>query len=89
MYRITAVIHKAGGTPVLWTYYSARRLTQTQCENMLSRDKEAGKSQGFRARLTEFCCEKAENKARVIQAATQPDPMDVTGGAAAEMVSRS
>ncbi|EPY7113974.1 DUF1187 family protein [Klebsiella variicola] len=28
MYRITGVIHKAGGAPVSWTYYSARRLTQ-------------------------------------------------------------
>lgn len=69
MYRITAVIHKAGGAPVSWTYYSAHRLTQAQCENMLTRDKEAGKSHGFRVRLTEFCCEKVENNARYIQAA--------------------
>ncbi|WP_252120357.1 DUF1187 family protein [Symbiopectobacterium purcellii] len=46
MYRITAVIHKAGGAPVLWTYYSARRLTQTQCENMLSRGKVTGLGSG-------------------------------------------
>ncbi|MGU3428878.1 DUF1187 family protein [Enterobacter hormaechei] len=58
MYRITAIINKAGGSPVSWTYYSARSLTQTQCENMLSVNKEAGKSHGFRVRLTEFCCEK-------------------------------
>lgn len=69
MYRITAVIHKAGGAPVSWTYYSARRLTQAQCENMLSQGKEAGKSHGFRVTLTEFCCEKAEDDARVIQQA--------------------
>ncbi|WP_277973549.1 DUF1187 family protein, partial [Pantoea agglomerans] len=86
MYRITAVIHKAGGAPVSWTYYSARRLTQAQCENMFSVDKEARKSHGFRVKLTEFCCEKVENKMRVIQAAAQPDPVDVTEGAAAEMV---
>ncbi|MDI3438273.1 DUF1187 family protein [Erwinia sp. V90_4] len=68
MYRITAIINKAGGAPVSWTYYSARRLTQTQCENMLSRAREAGKGHGFRVRLTEFCCEKAED-ARIIQQA--------------------
>ena len=58
MYRITAIINKAGGAPVSWTYYSVRRLTQGQCENMLSRDKEAGKRPGFRVTLAEFCCEK-------------------------------
>lgn len=60
MYRITAIINKAGGAPVSWTCYSARRLTQTQCENMLSRDKEAGRRNGLRVTLTEFSCEKAE-----------------------------
>jgi Protein of unknown function (DUF1187). len=69
MYRITAFINKAGGAPVSWPYYSARRLTQTQCENMLSRDREAGKGHGFRVRLAEFCCEKAGDDARVIQQA--------------------
>jgi len=69
MYRITAIINKAGGAPASWTYYSARRLTQTQCENMLSRDKEVGKGHGFRVRLTAFCCEKAGDDARVIQQA--------------------
>ncbi|HFQ9142132.1 TPA: DUF1187 family protein [Enterobacter cancerogenus] len=58
MYRITAIINKAGGAPVLWTYYSARSLTQKQCENMLSRDKQAGRHTGFRVSLTAFCCEK-------------------------------
>ncbi|EIH9877526.1 DUF1187 family protein [Enterobacter roggenkampii] len=27
MYRITAVINKAGGAPVSWTFYSGRRMT--------------------------------------------------------------
>lgn len=89
MYRITAFIHKAGGAPVLWTYYSARRLTQTQCENMFSVDKEAGKSHGFRVKLTEFCCENMGSKERGVQAAAQPDSVDVTEGAAAEVVYRS
>ncbi|TKK12448.1 hypothetical protein EcCFBP13530_23710 [Enterobacter cancerogenus] len=61
MYRITAIINKAGGAPVSWTYYSARILTQKQCEKMFSKDKEAGKSYGYRVRLTEFCCEKVNS----------------------------
>lgn len=67
MYRITAVIIKTGGAPVSWTYYSTRRLTQAQCENMLSRDKEAGKSHGFRVTLTKFRCEKTEDTVRAFQ----------------------
>ncbi|HEQ3521860.1 TPA: DUF1187 family protein [Citrobacter freundii] len=89
MHRITAIINKAGGAPVSWTYYSARRLTQKQCENMLSRDKEAGKSFGFQVKLTEFCCEKVENRGRVIQEGAQPETVDVTEYATADMVSRS
>ncbi|WP_440867931.1 DUF1187 family protein [Symbiopectobacterium purcellii] len=57
MYRITVIINKAGGAPVFWTYYSARRLTQAQCENMLSRDKVEGEIYGFRVELIEFNCE--------------------------------
>lgn len=66
MYCITAIINRAGGAPVSWTYYSAHLLTQAQCENMLSRHKEVGKNNGFRVKLTEFCCEKAGNNARGI-----------------------
>jgi len=65
MYRITGVIHKTGGAPVSWTYYSARRLTQEQCENMLSRAKEAGKHNGFRVTLTNFSCERVEDVTKV------------------------
>lgn len=67
MYRITAIINKAGGAPVSWTYYSEHRLTQMECEKKLSRDKEAGIHNGFRVRLTEFCCEKANDDVRGIQ----------------------
>ncbi|EBK7142940.1 hypothetical protein DO822_16955 [Salmonella enterica subsp. enterica serovar Saintpaul] len=67
MYRITAVINKPGGAPVSWTYYSSRRLTQAQCENMLSKDKEAGRHNGFRVTLTEFSCERADDGVRFIQ----------------------
>ena len=58
IYCITGVIHKFGGAPVTWTYYSARRLSQTQCEDMLSRAKEVGRSYASRVKLTEFKCER-------------------------------
>lgn len=65
MYRITGVIHKAGGAPVSWTYYSARRLTQGQCENMLSRAKESGGYNGFLVTLTDFSCDRVEDVTKV------------------------
>ena len=68
MYRITAIINKAGGAPVSWTFYSGRRMTLEQCETMLSRDREAGRHNGFRVTLTDFSCEKVEDGATVIKA---------------------
>ena len=67
MYRITAVINKAGGAPVSWTFYSGRRMTLEHCETMLSRDREAGRYNGFRVTLTEFSCERVDDGVRVIQ----------------------
>lgn len=54
MYRITAVINKAGGATVSWFFYSERRMMLEQCETMLSRGREAGRHNGFRVTLTEF-----------------------------------
>ncbi|ENN8814628.1 DUF1187 family protein [Salmonella enterica] len=67
MYRITAVINKAGGAPVSWTFYSGRRMTLEQCETILSRDREAGRYNGFRVTLTEFSCERVDDGVRFIQ----------------------
>lgn len=78
MYRITAVINKAGGAPVSWIYYSSRRLTQTQCENMLSLDNQAGRGYGFRVTLSEFSCEKTEDDLRVVQQTASQCPVDDT-----------
>lgn len=68
MYRITGIIHKQGGSPVFWTYYSRRRMTREQCETMLSRGREVGKCYGFRVTLTDFRCEKVTPKetARIV-----------------------
>ena len=69
MYRITAVINKAGGAPVSWTFYSGRRMTLEQCETMLSGNRGAGGDNVFRVTLTEFCCERADDGVRIIQQA--------------------
>ncbi|HFR0774388.1 TPA: DUF1187 family protein, partial [Shigella sonnei] len=42
MYKITATIEKEGGSPASWTRYSKTKLTKSECEKMLSGEKEAG-----------------------------------------------
>lgn len=74
MYRITAVINKAGGAPVSWIFYSGRRMTLEQYETMLSRNREAGRHNGFRITLTEFLCEKVGNNLNVAHEAAQHTP---------------
>lgn len=71
MYRITAIINKAGGAPVSWTFYSRHRMTLEQCETKLSRNSEAGKHNGFRVTLTEFLCEKVGNNLNVTHETAQ------------------
>ncbi|EKC2282245.1 DUF1187 family protein [Salmonella enterica] len=80
MYRITAVINKAGGAPVSWTFYSGRRMTLEQCETMLSRDREAGRHNGFRVTLTEFLCEKVDNNFNVTHKVAQQCSIKVKKG---------
>lgn len=36
MYKITATVIKAGGTPTQWTRHSVKKLSKTECEKMLS-----------------------------------------------------
>lgn len=71
MYCIKAVINKAGGAPVLWTYYSEQRMTLEQCEAKMSRDKEAGRYNGFRVTLTEFSCEKIDKGGKLTDESRQ------------------
>lgn len=58
MYKITATIIKAGNPPVDWCRFSEEKLTQAQCEKMLFKEKEAGKSFGDSVTLEDFRCEK-------------------------------
>ena len=44
MYKITATVNKAGNAPALWTRFSEKKLSKTECEKMLSGKTEAGKS---------------------------------------------
>lgn len=58
MYKITATIHKPGGLPVSWFRRSPKKLSKRECENMIYRSKEAGRSFGDKVVLTDFKCEK-------------------------------
>lgn len=57
MYKITATIHKTGNPPILWTRFSRDKMTQRECEKILFKAKEAGKSLGDKVWLEGFKCE--------------------------------
>ncbi|TNV22861.1 DUF1187 family protein [Buttiauxella sp. B2] len=56
MYKVTATILKPGGLPVTWTHMTKERLTSAQCEKMLSKGKEAGKTAGEIVKVSDFKC---------------------------------
>ncbi|EMR0736673.1 DUF1187 family protein [Citrobacter braakii] len=56
MYKITAIIEKAGNAPTSWTRYSKVKMTRTQCEKMISGKHEAGVSRIEKAILKNFKC---------------------------------
>ncbi len=62
MYKITATIIKAGNPPIGWCRYSKEKLTQAQCEEMLFKPKEAGKSFGDSVTLEDFRCERVRER---------------------------
>lgn len=64
MYKITATIIKAGNPPIGWCRFSKEKLTQTQCEKMFFKAKEAGKSFGEKVILDDFRCEKVKEQER-------------------------
>ncbi|EGJ5261067.1 DUF1187 family protein [Salmonella enterica subsp. enterica serovar Typhimurium] len=64
MYKITATIIKTGNPPINWCRYSKDKLTQTQCEKMFFKAKEAGKSFGDSVTLEDFVCEKVKEQER-------------------------
>ncbi|EBA4600815.1 hypothetical protein DPU05_14590 [Salmonella enterica subsp. enterica serovar Teddington] len=59
MYKITAIVNKAGNTPAVWTRFTDKKLTKTECEKMLSGKTEAGKSRFEKVTLNDFKCVKA------------------------------
>jgi antisense regulator of RalR protein len=56
VYKITAVVKKPGGGPVDWMRFSEKRLTREQCEKMLSRSKEAGRTSEEKVTVSKFNC---------------------------------
>ncbi|END9489869.1 DUF1187 family protein [Shigella sonnei] len=61
MYKITATIEKEGGSPASWTRYSKTKLTKSECEKMLSGEKEAGASREQKVKLINFNYEKLQS----------------------------
>ncbi|MFJ7172416.1 DUF1187 family protein [Citrobacter freundii] len=60
MYKITAIIEKAGNAPTSWTRYSKVKLTRAECEKMISGRHEAGISRIEKAKLKSFECVKVK-----------------------------
>lgn len=60
MYKITAIIEKAGNAPTSWIRYSKVKLTKAQCEKMISGKHEAGVSRIEKATLKSFECVKVK-----------------------------
>lgn len=58
MYKITAIIEKAGNAPTSWTRYSKLKMNKAQCEKMISGKHEAGVSRIEKATLKRFKCVK-------------------------------
>lgn len=58
MYKITATVIKPGNTPTSWTRFSDKKLTQSECEKMLTSRTEAGKSIEEKVTLVNFKCVK-------------------------------
>ncbi|EFB2251471.1 DUF1187 family protein, partial [Escherichia coli] len=48
-------------SPASWTRYSKTKLTKSECEKMLSGEKEAGVSREQKVKLINFNCEKLQS----------------------------
>lgn len=55
-YKITATAHKPGNSPTNWVRYSPEKMTKTQCEKMLSVNKEVGVANESKVTLENFKC---------------------------------
>lgn len=60
MYKITAIIEKAGNAPTSWTRHSKVKMTRSECEKMISGKHEAGVSRIEKASLKNFKCVKVK-----------------------------
>ncbi|WP_291973379.1 DUF1187 family protein [Candidatus Symbiopectobacterium sp.] len=62
MYKITETIKKPGGLDVQWLRFSKVKLTMSECEKLLFKPKEAGKSFGDKVKLEDFRCVRVKNR---------------------------
>lgn len=87
MYKITAIIHRKGGTPTRWTSYSRHPLTLQDCIKLLSLKIPSGQRQYRRetqVSLENFQCELMhekpipDDKSEKVQACIQQKRTDTT-----------
>ncbi|MGG2141233.1 DUF1187 family protein [Symbiopectobacterium sp. RP] len=62
MYKITATIKKPAGLDVQWLRFSKVKLTMSECEKLLFKPKETGKSFGDKVKLEDFRCVRVKNR---------------------------
>ncbi|WP_440866641.1 DUF1187 family protein [Symbiopectobacterium purcellii] len=62
MYKITATIKQPGGVDVKWLRFSEVELTMSECEKLLFKPQEAGKSFGDKVKLEDFRCVRVINR---------------------------
>ncbi|WP_330983654.1 MULTISPECIES: DUF1187 family protein [Enterobacterales] len=58
-FKVTATVIKPGNTPTNWTRFTEKKLTKTECEKMLSVNKEVGVGIEAKVNLENFSCVKA------------------------------
>ncbi|EPW3925015.1 DUF1187 family protein [Enterobacter sichuanensis] len=64
MYKITAIIHKDGGSPVRWEHYSEQRMSKKECAVRFSCDSVAGSTCGYHVVLKNYRCREVQQKKR-------------------------
>lgn len=62
LYKITATVIRPGGLPVEWVRFSESEMTKEQCEKLLFKPREAGKSFGEQAMLENFSCARVKDR---------------------------
>ncbi|MGL9751473.1 MAG: DUF1187 family protein [Symbiopectobacterium sp.] len=72
MYKITVTIKKPGGMDVKWLRFSKVKLTMSECEKLLFKPKETGKSFSDKVKLEDFRCVRVKKQERMANGTINP-----------------